>query len=71
MTETALQQLFRENEFLTDFLNNLSDSIYIVDAAGRFVFINKSVEAVEGLRNDEVFGKTIQEVYQFPDTPLL
>lgn len=66
-----LKDLFEQNTFLVDFLNNLPDSIYIVDRAGRFVFINRSVESMEGLSNKDVLGKTIREVYNLPDTPLL
>lgn len=71
MTNNPLKLLLEQNSFLIDFLNNVSDSIYIVDKAGRFVFINKSVELVEGFQNKDVAGKTVQEVYQFPETPLL
>lgn len=71
MTKHPLHKLFKDNPFLIDFLNSLSDSVYFVDEEGRFVFINKAVETVEGFRNEEIIGKTIQEVYQFTDTPLL
>lgn len=71
MTNNPLNLLFEQNFFLIDFLNNLAESIYIVDKAGRFVFINKSVESVEGLTKQDVIGKTVQEVYQFSETPLL
>jgi arginine utilization regulatory protein len=71
MMDSILGNFFSNYPFLTKFLNDLGDSVYIVDKDSRFVFINTAVEEVEGIRLEVVKGKTIHDVYQFQNTPLL
>lgn len=66
-----LSDYFYQTPFLQDMLNALEESIYIIDRNGRFVFINKAVEKFESIRNDDVYGKHINDVYEQNYSPTL
>ncbi len=70
MMDSILGNFF-QLPFSHKIFNDLGDSVYIVDKDSRFVFINTAVEEVEGIRLEVVKGKTIHDVYQFQNTPLL
>lgn len=46
-------------------LQNLSEAVVAADEEGRVRFLNKTAEALTGLALENVFGKPIEQIFQF------
>lgn len=71
MSQFTLRRVFQAFPLIGSFLDNMGDSVYIVDDESRILFINKAVEKTEGLQKEQAEGKTIKEIYHFKRSPLL
>jgi PAS domain S-box-containing protein len=61
------QDLLRANAQLEALLDNTTTIIYLVDAEGRFLRINRRWETLFGLRNDVAVGRSVREFFP-PET---
>lgn len=71
MISFNLYDYFYSIPFIQDMLNSLEESVYIVDKEGCFVFINTAVEKFEGLKNEKVCKKHLNEIYEQDYSPTL
>ncbi|OPL08236.1 MAG: hypothetical protein AVO33_01655 [delta proteobacterium ML8_F1] len=46
-----------------DILSNIEEGIHIVDAGGVTIFYNRAMEVIEGLREEMVTGKHLEDLY--------
>lgn len=65
LTERIFSNLFPE------LLNRMEDSVYIVDKNGYMVFVNKAVEALEGIKSEAIEGKHVSDIYEQDYSPSL
>lgn len=65
--KSRMDELFYREPFYRNLLDDLKTSVYIFDAEGRFVFLNKTAENFEGLKSENVRGIRISEIYMHPD----
>ncbi|MBV1916293.1 MAG: PAS domain S-box protein [Pseudomonadales bacterium] len=65
VTETfRLQQsIFERNQLLEAVMNNMPALLYIKDIKGRFLNVNRSFEGAFEIKNDDVVGKTDQDLF--------
>lgn len=64
---SKMEKLFYKEAFYKDLLNNLDISVYVFDDQGRYVFLNKMAENMEGIKCEDVKGMHIREIYTHPD----
>lgn len=69
MTKRAskMETLFYKEPFYRELINNLDISVYVFDEQGRYVFLNKTAESMEGIKNEDVKGMHIREIYTHPN----
>lgn len=61
------EDLLKENDFLREILDNVSDGIYAADSDGKIIVYNKAMENIESTEREYVLGYTEYEVYNvFP-----
>ncbi len=61
---TITQSIYGENDQLNILINNLPDSAYIKDKAGRYLLANQSfVRLLKSNSPDSIIGKTDEEIY--------
>jgi PAS domain-containing protein len=71
---TERKQLRESHRRLSDLLDDIDDCVGIVTADGRIEYLNKALslqlQAVTGIRRDEILGKTISELGLPPEHSL-
>lgn len=60
--DRSLRDLSRSEQRYQSLANHLPDVVMRLDPEGRFLFINAAIEAANGMRSDEVVGRTVAEV---------
>ena len=53
------------------FLDLVEAAFYFCDLDGRFQYINKTAEKLDGYTQQEIQGKTVMDAYNLDDTPML
>lgn len=60
----AEDALRRSQQFLQDMADNTTAVIYVKEASGRYIFVNRRFEQIFGLRADQVIGCTDHQIFQ-------
>jgi len=60
--EVARERLQRSEERYHDLVDGIPDFIFSFDCQDRYVAANKAVRGLHGLREDEILGRTLEEV---------
>lgn len=69
-----MERDFFENDLvMRDIFDRLRDAVYFVDHDGSILFMNKAAEDLDGLKFEDVRGKTVMDVYNLTaaESPLL
>lgn len=68
-----LQQLAQDYPFVLDFWDQLVDALYICNADGELIYINKSAELLDGYSSTDIYGQSVYTAYGLDNTnsPLL
>ena len=60
---SKIKRLLQNNPYLLKIINSIPLGIYICDKDETILFVNKTIERVDGIKAKEVVGKKINEVY--------
>lgn len=71
MCESLIKTLFYENPIYADMFNKLTELVYIFDTNGCVVFFNTAAENFENLKNEDVMGLHINDIYKQDYSPSL
>lgn len=61
---SKIKQLLEENPFLIKVFNSIPTGIYLCDKDETIIFVNNAVEAIDGLKAEEVVGRKIDDAYE-------
>ena len=59
----AEEALHRSQQFLQDMADNTTAVIYVKEASGRYIFINRRFEQIFGLKADQIIGFTDHQIF--------
>jgi PAS domain S-box-containing protein len=59
----AEDALRRSQQFLQDMADNTTAVIYVKEASGRYIFVNRRFEQIFGLRADQIIGFTDHQIF--------
>lgn len=67
------RDIFDKDPSLRNIFDNMRDAVYFIDNNGRFLFINKAAEKLDGVSLRDLKGKTVMETYELTasESPLL
>jgi len=61
--KSAEDALRRSQQFLQDMADNTTAVIYVKEASGRYIFVNRRFEQIFGLRADHIIGFTDHQIF--------
>lgn len=67
MLKQKIKTLERENQLLKDIIDNIHESVFVTDEADKVIIYNHETEKIEGMKREDVLGKTELEVYTSPE----
>ncbi len=53
----------RKNEVLIEILEHIPSAVYIVDAEGKLIYVNRAAEIMDNFSRKDVIGKKIEDIY--------
>ena len=63
-----VEKLLVQKDLLEAVLNHIEEAIFVMDAGGHIIFLNRKAEELEGFCTRDVINKHIREVYIASDT---
>ena len=61
--QTMFKEIINQYPFFFDILDTIDAAVYLCDADGRLLYVNKAAGRLDGYTNEELCGRAISEAY--------
>ncbi|MEL7563307.1 MAG: sigma 54-interacting transcriptional regulator [Dehalobacterium sp.] len=60
-----IEELKMENQLLRTIIDSIHEGVFVTNKKGQIILFNREVEKTEGMKREEVLGRTEEDVYSF------